>query len=325
MDDFKFVVDPAPHARNMEETSNIMYWVIASLLPVTAFAIYIMGAPALTVIAMGIIGAVGTEAAIQKLSKKPITILDGSAAVTGLLLALTLPPKVAWWMPLFGSFVAICVAKILFGGLGYNIFNPALVARAILLLSWPAQMTKAWFNFNPQNPDAITKATPLYEAKTALKAHKVFPVESLIKNFLTVNKAASIGEISAVLLLLGAAVLIVKKIIDWRVPFIYIGTVAVLSFFAGGSPLFYVLAGGLILGAFFMATDYVTSPITPKGKIIYGICLGAVTVLLRFYTGLPEGVMFSILFMNMCSPLIEKYTRPRVLGYPKKFKGAKDK
>lgn len=323
MDDFKFIVDPAPHAAKIDETSKIMYWVIGALMPVTIFAVYLMGIPALTVIAVSVIGAVGTEAAIQKLSKKPITILDGSAAVTGLLLALTMPPKVPWWMPLFGAFIAICIAKVLFGGLGYNIFNPALVARAILLLSWPAQMTKAWFDYNPQMPDAVTKATPLYQAKTAMKAGQVFQAGNFYKSYLISNNASSIGEISVVLLLIGAGILLVKKIIDWRIPFIYIGTVAFLTFIAGGDPLFYVLAGGLMLGAFFMATDYVTSPITPNGKIVYGLGLGAATVLMRFYTGLPEGVMFSILFMNMFAPLIEKYTRPRVMGSPKRFKGTK--
>ncbi|RJQ32246.1 MAG: RnfABCDGE type electron transport complex subunit D [Actinobacteria bacterium] len=315
MDNFKFTVGPAPHIEKTEDTSKIMFWVIAALLPITIGAIYIMGTPALIVIAMSIAGSVGAEALWHAVSKKPMTIADGSAALTGLLLALTLPPQVSWWLPLFGGFIAITIAKFIFGGLGYNIFNPALVARAILLLSWPAQMTKAWLE--PVNIDAKTMATPLYIAK---KIPASFDAQAFIKSFLFTNKAGSIGEVSAVLLLVGAAILLFKKIIDWRIPFFYIGTVAFLTFAAGKNPTFYVLAGGLIIGAFFMATDYVTSPITPRGRIIYGVGLGAVTVLLRFYSNLSEGVMFAILFMNMLAPLIEKYSRPRVLGMAGKAK-----
>lgn len=319
MDNFKFSVDPAPHLNKTQDTSNIMTWVIVALMPVTVLAIYAMGSSAIIVIGMSVIGAVGAEALLCKISKKPISIFDSSAGLTGLLLALTLPPKVSWWLPLIGGITAILVAKFLFGGLGHNIFNPALVSRAILLLSWPAQMTKAWFA--PIKIDAMTSATPLYIAKTAAKAHQVFPAAKYINTFFFANKAASIGEISAVLLLAGGAFLLIMKIIDWRIPTFYIGTVAVLSFAAGRNPIFYVLAGGLLLGAFFMATDYVTSPITKTGRIIFGIGLGLVTVLLRFYSNLSEGVMFAILFMNMLAPLIEKYTKPRVIG---KVKAAKE-
>ena len=320
MNDFKFQVAPAPHVENKDSISEIMIWVILALMPVTAAAVYWMGVEVLIVIAMAIIGAVGTEYILNRLAKLPQTITNGSAFLTGLLLALTLPPKVGWWIPLLGGFIAICVAKYFFGGLGHNIFNPALSARAILFLSWPGRMTTSWFS--KLSFDTVSKATPLYIAKAQIAAHKGYPAIIYAKNYLLANKSSSIGEVSVVFLLVGAAILLYKRIIDWRIPTFYIGTVVVLTTIAGRNPIFYALAGGLIIGAFFMATDYVTSPITPKGRIIFGIGLGVTTVLLRFFSNLPEGVMFAILFMNMLAPLIEKYTRPKVLGLQKKKKEA---
>jgi electron transport complex protein RnfD len=316
MDNFKFVVGPSPHVNKIEDSSKIMFWVIGSLLPVTVGAVYLLGLKALLVIVMAIVGCVVTEAVLVAISKMPMTIFDGSALLTGLLLGLTLPPRAPFWIPLAGGFIAICFGKFLFGGLGHNIFNPALVGRAILFLSWPEAglMTKSWIITN-----ATSSATFLAQAK-GTEAIKTVSLNygQAIQGFLFANRGASIGEVSAILLLIGAIILLAKKIIDWRIPFTYIGTVALLTFIMHKDPIFYVLAGGLILGAFFMATDYVTSPITPNGKIIFGVGLGIVTIVIRYFSNLPEGVMFSILFMNMMAPLIEKYTRPRVMGTVKK-------
>ncbi len=278
------------------------------------------------VVALSIATCVATEAGYQRLQKLPVTVNDFSAVLTGLLLALVLPPLVPWWIVVIGGFVAIMLGKQVFGGLGYNIFNPALVGRAVLVLSWTQYMTTKWYlplvskqGFKllgiTVELDALTSATPLFAMKQMREGLiKGIQPSYFYKALLFSNPGGCIGEVSAFLLLIGAAVLLWKKIIDWRIPFYYLVTVAVLTVLLGGDPIFYLLAGGLILGAFFMATDYVTSTVTPIGRIIYGIGLGAVTVLLRFYSRLPEAVMVSILFMNCCAPLIDRYTRPKIYG-----------
>lgn len=292
-----------------------MFWVVGALAPITIGVIYLFGLPALTVLISALVGAVGGEAFLQKVTKKPVSILDGSAFITGLLLALTLPPKINWWIPLIGGFVAISLGKYIFGGLGFNVFNPALVARAILVLSWPKLMTSAYAK--PITIDAVSKATPLFILKQAregvihLTSDKIWV---LSKSFLFGNKASVLGESSLILLLIGAAILLYRRIITWHTPLIFIATVLLLNFVFKGDPIFYIVAGGLTLGAFFMATDYVTSPLTKKGKLIYGFGLGAVTVILRFFSNWTEGVMFAILFMNSMAPLIDKYTKPKLYG-----------
>ena len=321
MGDFKFVVTPGPHLKQSETTSNIMFWVVGALLPITIGVVYLFGLSAFVVITSAMIGAVGGEAFLQKVTKQSIRIGDGSAAITGLLLALTLPPHVKWWIPFIGGFVAISLAKYIFGGLGFNLFNPALVARAILVLSWPKLMTSAYLD--TITVDAVSKATPLFVLKQAREGViKLSPekIWLLSKPFLFGNKASVLGEASLVLLLIGAAILLWRKVITWHTPVSFIGTVFVLNFLVHGDPVFYIVAGGLTLGAFFMATDYVTGPLTKRGKIIYGIGCGAVTVLLRFFSNWAEGVMFAILFMNAWAPLIDRYTKPRPYGLLKESK-----
>ncbi len=312
MEEKRLVVSAAPHIRAPETTTQLMFLVIIALAPVTLIAFYFYKLLAVQVIAMAVIGAVGAEAAAQKLLKKPATIYDGSAAVTGLLLALTLPPKLPWWLPLIGGIVAILLGKTVFGGLGYNIFNPALVSRAILLLSWPQLLNKGYYKL--WAVDTITKATPLYIMKLTREGELQESASVFYKSFLISNTSGCIGEISALLLIAGGIFLIWRRVIRWRIPVTFLATVVLLSSALNADPLFYFLAGGLLLGAFFMATDYVTSPITPRGQIIFGIGCGLITVLLRFYSGLPEGVMFAILFMNSLAPLLDKYTQPRKFG-----------
>ncbi len=318
-DKFNFVVTPGPHISDKETTSKIMFWVVGALVPITIGALLIFKLSGFVVILASLVGAVGGEALLQKLTKKPIQIADGSAALTGLLLALTLPPDINWWIPLIGGFIAISLAKYIFGGLGFNLFNPALVSRAILVLSWPKLMTSSYAE--TITLDAVSKATPLFILKQArdgvidLTPDKIL---ALSKPFLYGNNASVLGESSIILLLVGAAILLLRKIITWHTPVTFIGTVFVLNFLFKGDPIFYIVAGGLILGAFFMATDYVTGPLTKRGKIIYGFGCGLVTVLLRFFSNWTEGVMFAILVMNAFAPLIDRYTKPKVYGKIKK-------
>jgi electron transport complex protein RnfD len=258
---------------------------------------------------------VATEALSQLAFRKKVTVSDGSALLTGILLAFNLPPSVPMWTVLIGGFIAIFLVKQLFGGLGYNIFNPALAARAVLLSSWPVAMT-AWTK--PVNAfalaDAVTAASPLGIMKEAVRAGlgPDMPYR-YIDQFLG-NVPGSLGETCKAALLLGAVVLLAARVIDWRIPVPFIATVAALSLIFGRDPLFEVLGGGLILGAFYMATDLVTSPTTRKGRVIFGCACGLLTFLTRRFGGFPEGVCYSILFMNMLTPLMEQYMRPRRFG-----------
>lgn len=330
MEEKDLIISAPPHIKAPEDTAQIMYWVIAALMPATLASVYFFKLSALVVVVVTVLAAVATEYIFEKIQKLPVTISDGSAALTGLLLALTLPPRVPWWIALIGGVVAILLGKQLFGGLGWNVFNPALVARAVLVLSWTKHLTKDWYA-PLVRIDAKTTATPLYAMKPTVALHNPMKLiwnsqlpsslinkSSVYLNYLWGNKSGCIGEVSAALLIVGAIILLWKNIIDWRIPFMYLGTVAVLTLLLKGDPVFYLLAGGLMLGAFYMATDYVTSSITPLGKLIFGFGCGAVTVLLRFYSGLPEAVMFAILFMNMCAPLIDRYTIPTTFGWGKK-------
>jgi len=232
-------------------------------------------------------------------------IKDGSAVLTGLLLALVLSPLVPWWIAVFGSVFAIAIGKMVFGGLGHNIFNPALVGRAFLVASWPVLMTR-WIS-----PDGITGATPLGLLK--LEGIKTAYTQLYLGNI-----GGTIGETSAIALLVGAAFLFYKNVLDWRIPTTYVGTVFVFAFIFGQDPIFHIFTGGLLIGAFFMATDYVTSPITHNGRLIFGFGCGFLTIVLRLFSGYPEGVMFSILLMNAAVPLIERYTKAKPFGYHKK-------
>lgn len=296
----------SPHIRAVDDAQSIMWWVVFSLLFPVAAATYFFGLKALVLILFTTLVAVLAEVAFQRSIGQPVTVKDGSAAVTGILLALVLPPTLPLWMAGIGAIAAIVLVKGLFGGLGFNIFNPALAARAILLASWPVAMT-TWVT----PIDSVTTASPLFLAK----------MNEAVPGYLSLflgSRAGSLGETSVLAILIGAAILYWKKIIDWPAPTAYIGSVAILTLILGQDPLFHVLSGGLLLGAFFMATDYVTAPVTTQGRFLFGLGCGVMTVLIRLYGGFPEGVNYSILFMNMLTPLIDAYVRPRLFGGVKK-------
>ncbi len=314
----------SPHIHSPQTSDKIMRLVIYALLPATAVSIYFFGLPALSVLLICTLGCVAFEALGCKLMKQPLSIADGSAALTGILLALNLPPSSPWWMALLGSAIAILIGKQIYGGLGYNPFNPALVARVVLLISFPVQMT-TWTAPAPLGSgiDAVTTATPLGEMKTAvmLTGHLPDLATSGFGHYFLGNMGGCLGEVSALALLLGGLFLIFKKVISWHTPVSFLGTVIVLSgiFWLVDpskypNPLFHLVTGGLILGAFFMATDMVTSPVTQRGMLIFGFGCGLLTVLIRLFGGYPEGVSFAILLMNAATPLIDRYTRPKIYG-----------
>jgi electron transport complex protein RnfD len=315
MENDKLLISHAPHIWGGFSTSKIMFIVVFALLFPTAAAIYFFGLYAIYIILISIATAVLSEFVIKKLRKKRF-IMDGSAVVTGLLLALTLPPRMPLWMVVIGVFFAIGVVKEAFGGLGYNIFNPALAGRAFLSVCFPNEMT-SWIIPPHFNYDAITGATPLSDNFTYY-ADKF----SLYKDLFFGNRGGSLGETSVLLILIGAAILLILRIIDWKIPVIYIGIVALGSSIMGKDVLFQVMAGGLMIGAFFMATDYVTSPVTWKGRIIFAVGLGILTVLMRNFSNMPEGVCFSILIMNAFVPLMDKYVRIKPFGFIRKKKNA---
>jgi electron transport complex protein RnfD len=259
--------------------------------------------------AISVIAAMATEAAIQSFRKQKITVNDYSAAITGLLLAMNMPSSAPLWLPIVGSIFAVAIVKHAFGGLGHNFMNPALAARAFLLASWPVEMT-AWVK---PLTDGVSGATILGIMKEGTGEELPSLMSALIGNV-----GGSIGETSALLLLIGGLYLVYRGVISYRIPAFYIGTVFVLSILFNGfdvtSAFYSIFAGGLILGAFFMATDYASSPINAKGQIVYAIGAGLITALIRFYGGYPEGVSYAILLMNVATPLIERYTAPRVFG-----------
>lgn len=306
-------VFPAPHLWRGLSATKIMYIVMLVLLLPTAASIYYFGYNALLVITVSITTAVLTEYVSKKLRRRAF-VMDGSAVITGLLLALTLPPTVPLWMVALGSFFAIAIAKEAFGGLGHNIFNPALAGRAFMQVSFPIEMT-TWTAPTGFSFDAVTSASPLSGAF-------VWEADNLLlyKELLLGNISGSIGETMTLLILLGGILLIALRIIDWRTPVAYIGTVALLSFALGQDAISHLLSGGLMLGAFFMATDYVTSPITRRGRLIFGLGAGILTVVIRLYGGMPEGVCFSILIMNALTPLIDRYATVKPYGFKKGIK-----
>lgn len=298
-------ISASPHIRAKDTTGNIMLWVLIALLPTTAFGIYNFGLPALTVVIITTAAAVITEFLYQKLMHKKVTIKDMSAAVTGLLLALNLPPTAPWWMGVLGSMFAIIVVKQLFGGLGQNFMNPALGARCFLLISFTGRMTTFVY-------DEVSGATPLAHLKAGETVNTFDMVIGRIPG--------TIGETSAIAIMIGAMILILKGIIDLRIPGTYIVTFVIFITIFGGhgfDPQFitaHLAGGGLMLGAWFMATDYVTSPITKGGQIVYGICLGILTGLFRLFGGSAEGVSYAIIISNLLVPLIEKITLPKPFG-----------
>ena len=321
--DSKLIVSSSPHVRSNEDTSYIMKQVIIALLPATLAGVYFFRLSAINVIFWCILGSVGFEWLCQRLSKKESTIGDFSAVVTGLLLAFNVPASLPWWMCLAGAAFAIIVVKMVFGGIGNNFVNPALAARAFLLASFPVAMT-AWTKtgvnwVSSGNIDAVTTATPLSFLKAGPQGIQTLTDSGtgLFDMFIG-NIGGTIGETSAILLILGGLYLMYKGIINYVIPVFYICTVAILMFILGGFniefAMYQMVAGGLMLGAFFMLTDYTTSPMTKKGQIIYAIIAGVITTVIRLYGGYPEGVSYSILFVNVMTPLIDKYTKTKVFG-----------
>lgn len=306
----------SPHIRDTWTTSGIMLDVIIALIPASLFSIYLAGVRALALIITCIVVAMATEAIFLSLRKRPITIRDGSAAVTGLLLALTLPPHLPLWAAVLGSIVAISIGKQIFGGLGSNPFNPALVGRAFMVISFPVLMT-TWRGMGTPI-DGVTAATPLglwLQRGVTTSYWQLF--SGLINGWVddtTIRAFGCIGEASALALLIGALYLFYRRVLDWRIPCTYLGTVLVLTLIFGEDPIFHLFSGGLMLGAFFMATDYVTTPVTKMGRLLFGIGAGLILVIIRLYAAFDEGVLFSILFMNMLVPIIDGYTRPRIFG-----------
>lgn len=307
----KLIVSSSPHLRADESISKIMRDVVIALLPATLAGIYYFRMGAVKVILLAVLAAMITEAGIQKIRKQPVTINDWSAVVTGLLLAFNIPATAPWWIPVIGSVFAIAIVKQVFGGLGHNFMNPALAARAMLLASWPVQMT----NWVKPGADAVSTATPLALVGGAEAADQALP--SLF-DLLIGNVGGCIGETSAILLILGGVYLVYRGVITPKIPVIYVATVAILTFVLGGFDLqfmiYQVLAGGLMLGAIYMATDYASSPVTPKGQAIFALGCGILTSIIRLYGGYPEGVSYSILLMNVAAPLIDKYTSPKIFG-----------
>ncbi|MGB9867386.1 MAG: RnfABCDGE type electron transport complex subunit D [Bacillota bacterium] len=348
-------VTSSPHIRAPENTGYLMRWVVLALAPSAIFSVYLIGFRVAPIILVSVLACMATEVIwhnfrdgrnvrrtwaeltagilVPALGAIPpfgmfiqwimcallVGIIwlerehrfDGSTAVTGLLLAMVLPPMVPWWVVYVGAITAIALAKELFGGLGYNVFNPALVARAALVLSWPKYVTTGWYK---PIVDATTSATPLGLFKNRVGAE----VANTYLPLLFANTGGCIGEVSAFLLLVGGLVLAWKKVIHPEIPIAYLGTMALIALISGNDPVFHLLAGGAMLGAWFMATDYVTSPVTTKGRVIFGIGCGFLTMLLRLYGKAPEGVTYAILFMNMLTPMIDRTFTPRVYGHVQK-------
>ncbi len=311
----------SPHIRSDETTSRIMGDVLIALLPALLASIYFFRFAALKLIIVAIVAAVASEFISQKIMKRKSTVSDLSAVVTGLLVAFNIPASAPWWIALVGSVFAIVICKQMFGGLGSNFINPALAARAFLLASWPVIMT----SWTTPGPDAMTTATPLAILKPGGEA--VGEALPTLWDAFVGNIGGSLGETSALLLLIGAIYLFWRGVINWRAPLTFIGTVAVFTGIYALTSLdpnasavgldfmmYQLVSGGLFIGAFFMATDYSSSPITPKGQIIFGIGCGLITSIIRLYGGYPEGVSYSILLMNVATPLIDKYTSPKVFG-----------
>ncbi|BDU49696.1 RnfABCDGE type electron transport complex subunit D [Haliovirga abyssi] len=307
----KLRVSPSPHIRTKETVENVMWDVVIALTPAILAAIYFFRLGAVKVLSVSIITAVVSEAIAQKLMGRKIQIKDGSAIITGILFAFVVPPTLPWWITMIGAGVSIILGKMVFGGLGHNVFNPALIGRAFLLASWPVAMT-SWIGVDGKAGPTILGV---------LKEHGFSKVLDMFGNqgamytklFLG-NVGGSLGETSVLALLIGAGYLLYKKQITWHTPVVYIGTVFVLMWIFGQDPLMEIMSGGLILGAFFMATDMVTTPYTSKGKILFGLGAGILVVWIRLKGGYPEGVAYSILLMNGVTPLINMYTRPRIFG-----------
>ncbi|OGS33934.1 MAG: electron transporter RnfD [Elusimicrobia bacterium RIFOXYB2_FULL_49_7] len=316
-------VEASPHLRRPDDTRTVMFSVNLALLPAAAVGLFIFGLPALRVLLLAVVGCLAFEALFIRLFGNEGSLSDGSALVTGLLLAFNLPPASPWWLVLIGALVAMLLGKHIFGGLGHNPFNPALVARVFLLIAWPVEMT-TW-SASRFAPDGTTQATPLGILKTdgLAKLHTLMADDKM--NLALGNMGGSFGEISAVALILGALFLFFRGYLTWHIPVSFLATVAI---FTGifhhinptqyADPLFHLLSGGVLLGALFMATDMVTSPMTGKGMLLFGLGCGLLTAVIRLFGSYPEGVSFAILIMNALTPIIDRYVRPTLFGTVKK-------
>jgi len=334
MTEKQLILSVSPHIKSEETTARIMWSVSASLLPAVLMGAYYFGSAAVITVALCLASSVLAEYLYLRGMKKQNTIVDGSAFLTGLLLGLNLPPSVPFYIPVVGSFTAIIITKQLFGGLGYNIFNPALIGRAFLLISFPKLMT-VWSAPVPvfMKIDALTTATPLGILKEEGESRLIELFGDKVHLYMQLllgNHAGCIGETSGIALLIGAAFLFYRKYITWHIPLSFIGTAAAIAWIFGGreglftgDPLLHILSGGMVLGAFFMATDYVTSPSVKNGQILFGIGCGFLTMLIRLKGGYPEGVMFSILIMNAFAPLIDRGFKSKIFGMQKKPGGSK--
>lgn len=297
----KFVVSSSPHLRTKEDVNTIMRDVVISLIPPTIAGVIFFGLWGLALVIIGMLAAMITESIFLRKSLAPKAIKgDWSAAVTGMLVALILPPISPWWVVVICSIIAIVIGKLFFGGLGYNIFNPALVGRMILFVSWPVFLT-TW-SAPAGRHDIITQATPLGGA------------DATYTELFIGNVSGSLGETSVLAILIGGIFLLIRGHIDWLVPVGYLGSMAALALVAGEDPIFHILSGGAVFAAFFMATCMVTSPFTRSGKLIFGLGCGILTGLFRYYGAAPEGVTYAILIMNAVVPFINNYTRPKIYG-----------
>ncbi len=351
----KLNVSISPHLKKDISVKKVMWLVIAALLPAYIHTIYLYGISTVWVSLTAVSAAVISEAGMQKLFKKEVTVSDGSAILTALLLTFNVPPSIALWKVALATVFAIVVAKQLFGGLGYNIFNPALVGRAFLVASYPVAITSGWIqpkggflSISQKSAaaieatgaeatklvDTVTSATPLTALKsvreavsnpelhdTAISLWDKLYSSDLVSNAFFGKIGGCLGETTAITILIGGLFLIIMKIVDWRIPLGYIGTLGLLTWAFGGhsglfsgNPFFHLFTGGLMLGAFFMATDMVTSPLTKKGRWIFAVSLGLLTFIIRMWGGYPEGVSYSILLMNIFVPLIDRYTVPKPFG-----------
>jgi electron transport complex protein RnfD len=331
-DTHKFIVSTNPHAHSGDSVQRIMLDVIIALLPALLLSFHFFGWHAVRLVTTCVVGCVAIEALCRKMMGRDLGIFDLSAVVTGILLAFNLPPSLPCGMALVGCVFAIAIAKQLFGGIGYNPFNPALVGRVALLISFPVAMTKwhdalhpaRWTSMSWAWADGTTTATPLGAVKTAISMQQAPPIvwgNTTMLNYLMGNMSGCIGEVSALALILGGLYLLYRRCISWHIPVAYVGTVAIIAAIlrvaqpeANMPVLFHLLGGGLMLGAIFMATDMVTSPLTKPGMLIFGAGCGVLTMVIRRWGGYPEGVSFAILLMNSITPLINRATRPRVFG-----------
>jgi len=317
-------VSPSPHIHSSESTRKIMYRVVYAMIPALIWSVFVFGIDALRVTLIAVVACLAIEYLIQKyLMKVKPTVTDGSALITGILLAFNVPANLPWWIIIIGALAAMGIGKLSFGGLGTNIFNPALVGRVFLLISFPVQMTSWPVNIQ-SDVDGVTAATPLGLLKEGIQnGTPVSQIAGLpqLNDMLLGNIGGSLGEISAVLLILGGLYMLWKKVITWHIPISIILSVAVISgiFWMIDpemyvNPGYHILTGGLMLGAIYMATDMVSSPMTAKGQIIYGVGIGVITISIRLFGAYPEGISFAILIMNAVTPLLNYYIKPKRFG-----------